>query len=138
MKRFLILVAVLIFVGLVLGAGYYFRYQGTGPEEPPDGESGEDGGIGGILPPIGENLSTSTPAAAGEEERSSDEAAAFYALDSRTPLLVAPDGRILKNLPAKTETLSSVPISDVGGAAFSYNGSRVGGWVGLPGGQYAA
>ena len=137
MKRFLILVAVLIFVGLVLGAGYYFRYQGTGPEEPPDGESGEDGEIGGILPPIGGNLSTSTPAAAGEEKRSSDEAVAFYALDSRTQLLVAPDGRILKNLPAKTETLSSAPISDVGGAAFSYNGSRVVVWFGSPVVQYA-
>src|SRR3989344_1593856 len=131
MKRFLILVAVVICVGLVPGAGYYFRYQGTGPEEPPDGE------IGGTLPPIGENLSTSTPAAAGEEKRSSDEAVAFYALDSRTQLLVAPDGRILKNLPAKTEPLSSAPISDVGGAAFSYNGSRVVVWFGSTVVQYA-
>src|SRR3989344_2887937 len=129
MKRFLILIAVLVFVGLVLGAGYYFRYQGTGPEEPLDGD---DGGIGGILPPIGENLTTSTPAAAVEEKKSSDEAVAFYVLDSRTQLLVAPAGRILRNLPAKTETLSSAPLSDACGAAFSYNGSRGVGWVGAP------
>ncbi len=128
MKRFLVTIGILALLGLVVAAGYYFRYRGA--------ESGR-GGTGGensVSLPLPNLLTSSDPGlpagnASGKGNKfglaSLEPAAAFYLDAQGGLLLVQPTGEVVRANGKEKTILSGAPIGDLIRAAFSPDGKKV-------------
>ncbi len=127
MKRFLVTLSILVLLGLVVAAGYYFRYRG---QENGQAGTGNGNSVGLPLPNLLTSSDPSLPAGnAGKNSKfglaSLEPAAAFYLDVQGGLLLIRPTGEIVRVSGRDKTILSGAPIGDLVRASFSPDGKKV-------------
>ncbi len=150
MKRFLISICVVIFLGLVLVSGYVLRYPcdqkpypkilsfalsyrcgATAPAPEPAAQGtlpAPATGTGGTVPPQGNAPSAgnnSSPAFAALAMVFEKPVAAFFARGDGNVAVIETDGKIATINSGRTTPVSESVIQDLAGASFSVDGSRI-------------
>lgn len=130
MKRLLYIIGVIAGIALIIGGGYYLRYQTT--SEIPGGDISGEGGLSQNLP-VNNNrpAATTTPVTAGIPQIQSfgavspDPVAAYFIDPKDNILILKADGQIVRMTSAQTEILSPSKIEGVFHASFSSSGRRL-------------
>lgn len=120
MKRIFLALGILVFLGLIVFAGYFFATR--------DGVLPEAGPPGGRLPLPGEEFGNA-PAPALEENRRFGIVAripAFaYGVRDRIVTIIGPDGRVSQVKNGSVTTASETPIADLRAASFSFDNKKI-------------
>lgn len=128
MKRVVYLFIVIAAIAAIIGVGYFFRYRAGVPEptEPTGGltlpKAGAPGGAigGGELPPAeglvaGQKFGVITQTAVRD----------FFVDAQNNVFYIQPDGQVIRILNGKPGALSSAIITNLGRAAFSFDGRKI-------------
>ncbi len=134
LKRLSFFLSIFLIIGLVIAIGWFIRYRNASPSPDATTTQPDD-----ILPPTGQNIrpatssqnrSSSSPSIIAPGEKpfgmvADQEVAAYYPYADGSVAFIQPSGQVIKISGTEGVVLSSLNISDLSYAAFSYDGKRI-------------
>lgn len=128
MKRLLYIIGIIAGIALIIGGGYYLRYQ-TAPKvaeiDPLGGMAGQNLPINNNRPGVAATTSVGIPQIQAFGAISPDPVAAYHIDPQESALLLKTDGQVVRMTKSQTEVLSAAKIEGIVRASFSSNGHRL-------------
>jgi hypothetical protein len=135
LKRLSFFLSIFAIIGLVIGIGWFIRFRNSAnPTTPVIGTEDttitpggiKPGGISGSSSTASSTASTvPVPAVKSFGLVADQEVSAYYAYPDQSVILIQPSGQIIKVAGTEGVVLSSLGISNLNHAAFSYDGKKI-------------